>query len=345
MLSPKIIGGVFGWEFPARELVTHPPKWQNGTYLRLVNARSAICILVEYLQPSNIWLPAYLCDSILLGLKMFKEKVHFYPISDTFEVLDREWLKKVASGDLVLVIDYFGWRLERSTLDLIHATGAIIVEDASQALLTHGVGEGVDYSLYSPRKFLPLPDGGILRAEGHSRLPEISLQGSPDAWWHQAFQAIILRGEFDRHKGDRSWFQLFQDSEKASPIGSYAMSEFTERALRFAFDYDAIAFARVRNFQFLAEHLDEIAVFRFIIPGIVPLGFPVRLSGRDRVRQQLFKHEIFPAIHWAIPDTVPMEFAESRKLSSEIMTLPCDQRYGIDDMTRMVAIILETLNE
>jgi len=343
-MSPNVIlGGLFGWEFPAVMHDRLVPPWLQGRHLRLVNARSGLRLLAEHLQPAKIWLPAYLCESILGGLAPFEGKLQFYPVDVTHNISSPEWLENVKAKDLVLVIDYFGWRPEKSLLDQIHGTGAYILEDASQAILTAGVGKGADYSLYSPRKFVAVPDGGVLRAEGISSLPDVSLQQSPSAWWFQAFHAVMLRGEFDRHGGDRAWFKVFQSTENNSPIGSYGMSEFSDRALQAAFAYEVIASARIRNYHFLVDYLGEWALRRNLPEGTVPLGFPIRIFHRDKIRQRLFDCGVYPAIHWPIPAAVPAGFADSRRLAAEIMTLPCDQRYGLDDMARMADIIRETI--
>lgn len=59
------------------------------------------------------------------------------------------------------------------------------------------------------------------------------------------------------------------------------------------------------------------------------------------MRNKLFSHEIYPPIHWAIDGVVPYEFKGSHELSSKIMTLPCDARYDIEDMERMVAVLTD----
>jgi len=55
----------------------------------------------------------------------------------------------------------------------------------------------------------------------------------------------------------------------------------------------------------------------------------------------LFDDNIYPPIHWNIDNIVPDEFEESHVLSHHIMTLPCDQRYGKNDMKRMAEIVLK----
>jgi len=65
----------------------------------------------------------------------------------------------------------------------------------------------------------------------------------------------------------------------------------------------------------------------------------MRVQNRDRLRQILFDQEIYPPVHWPIQDVVSEKFIESHRLSAEIMTLPCDQRYDIRDMERMAEAV------
>lgn len=344
MYSDKIIGGLFGWEFLIELHDPILPLWLQGSlYIQLANARSGLRLLAGHLNPLNIWLPAYLCESIVMSFVTFEGKINYYPVDTTLNSVNRNWLDNVKENDLVVVIDYFGWRPDNGLLEQIRATGAYILEDASQAILTADVGAGVDYCLYSPRKFFPVPDGGVLCAKGRASLPRVTLEQSPNAWWFQAFDAVMLRGEFDKHGGDRKWFELFQLSEAQSPIGMYQMSEFSTRALSTLFDYEAIASTRIRNYRFLADNLGDWA-FRPNLPiGTVPLGFPVSIPERDKVRQYMFANKIYPAVHWSVPIDVPSSFTDSRRVAKKIMTLPCDQRYEIADMERMITIIKDAI--
>ena len=344
MYTDKIIGGLFGWEFNIRPNDPVVPLWLQGSEcMQLVNARSGLCLLAAYLKPANIWLPTYLCESIVTSFVTFEGEINYYPVDIALNSVNRNWLDNVKEKDLVVVIDYFGWRADNDLLEQIRVTGAYILEDASQAILTADVGVGVDYCLYSPRKFFPVPDGGVLCAKGRASLPRVTLQQSPNAWWFQAFHAVMLRGEFDKYGGDRKWFELFQSSEAHSPIGMYQMSEFSNRALSTLFDYEAIASVRIRNYQFLANNLGELA-FRPNLPlGVVPLGFPVSIPERDRVRQYMFANKIYPAFHWPVPTCVPSSFTDSRRTAKKLMTLPCDQRYEIADMERMATIIKDAI--
>jgi hypothetical protein len=89
--------------------------------------------------------------------------------------------------------------------------------------------------------------------------------------------------------------------------------------------------------------LGDIALFPGLSPEVVPLGFPIRVRNRDQIRQALFEHDIYPPVHWPIQGIVPAEFRDSHRLSAEIMTLLCDQRYSRQDMDRMAQLVLQEL--
>jgi hypothetical protein len=119
------------------------------------------------------------------------------------------------------------------------------------------------------------------------------------------------------------------------------MSELTQTLMKHGFDYHIIAQKRVENYKTLLSALDKFALFPDLPNRVVPLGFPIRLKYRDHVRQILFDRDIYTPVHWAIPDVVPTEFIESHRLSGDVLTLLCDQRYDSNDMERTAEIILK----
>ena len=68
-----------------------------------------------------------------------------------------------------------------------------------------------------------------------------------------------------------------------------------------------------------------------------PLFVPVLLPNRDEIRKHLIKNEIYCPVHWPRP-----EGCESNIYESEL-SLICDQRYGTEDMERMISVLLEVL--
>jgi diamine N-acetyltransferase len=87
----------------------------------------------------------------------------------------------------------------------------------------------------------------------------------------------------------------------------------------------------------LLTTLADFALFRQLGERDVPLGFPVRVPLRDHVQMELFQVRIFPAIHWNLHGTVPVEFRDAHSLSRDILTLPSDHRYDTNDMARLAS--------
>jgi hypothetical protein len=337
-----IIGGMFGLQATSDSDASFPSFLQDQS-LYLVNARSGIWLLADQLAPRQVWCPSYLCRTILDAVRRSIAGVRFYEVNYDLAIPSFDWLDQVQHGDLVILIDYFGFSIDSVCAVQAKERGAWILEDASQALLSGNVGRFSDFVVYSPRKFVGVPDGGILCVNRDIHFQGVNFEPPPAEWWLSALLASLLRREFDIHGGARPWFELFQKTEPNSPIGLFAMSELSRVLLQNSFDYSTIAQRRMDNYQALAARLNSLALFPHLPAEVVPLGFPIRTKERDKVRQALFAHDIYPPVHWAIQGVIPIEYDESQKLASEIMTLPCDQRYDSNDMDRMVQVVAEAL--
>lgn len=337
---PHIIGGMFG---VAEELRYHDslPLFLREGDMCLANARSGIFLLCKLLTPATVWVPSYLCGAMLQPTEMARIQTRFYEVNYDLAVPSWEWINDVKHGDIVVVIDYFGFPADQSGAHGAREKGAWVLEDACQALLTGEVGTLSDFVVFSPRKFLGVPEGGILSLNQKIDLGDIRVSQSPPEWWFKTLRAGILRREFDLYGGDREWFSLFQETERESPVGYYSMSELSRTLLLHAFDYPTIAQRRIDNYRVLYDELGHLALFPRLPPKVVPLGFPIRLKNRDEVRQRLFRNEMYPPVHWTIHGIVPESFRDSHRLAGDIMTLPCDQRYDGEDMTRMARVVLE----
>ena len=338
----SIIGGLFGLECGPQPHTPAPP-FLTGKEIFFVNARSAIWLLIDRLRPLRVWVPSYLCGAITRAIDPDMTAVRFYEVDYDLKVRSAQWVSKVMSGDMVIFIDYFGFSYDRQLGVCVKEKGAWVLEDAAQALLSTHVGTPSDFVLFSPRKWIGVPDGGILRVPEGSPLNEISFEAPPALWWLKAFQASILRREFDDGLPNREWFKLFREAERSGPIGPYAMSQLSRTILSHSVDYSATIQRRIDNYRTLLAGLAEYAIFQKLEASVVPLGFPVRVARRDMVLQALFNHQIYPPVHWPIDGVVPSEYEDNHRLASHIMTLPCDQRYGREDMERIAEVFLKSV--
>jgi hypothetical protein len=338
---PRLIGGMFGLEAGiASPQSRWPLLWFGERHTLLANGRGALTALAQALRPSTAWLPSYLCGVMALPFTHADIPVRFFPVDARLRVADRSWLTSVQPGDMVVFIDYFGFREWVDEGLEARRRGAWVVEDACQALLLRTFCEAAHFAFASPRKFVGVPDGGILVALGDAPLPTVA-EPAPREWWMDALEASVRRASFDRRDtADRSWFDLFQRVEPGGPLQACQMSSLSRHLLRHAIPWPEIEERRQRNFRYLAGTLSEFAIFDRLPDGVSPLGFPIRLANRHTVRTRLFERDIYPPIHWPLAGIVPADYHVSHQLASEILTLPCDQRYAPEDLQEMVDLVI-----
>jgi len=334
---------MFGLELFAADQGEVLPPFLAGRCRLLATARSAFALLHRTLSPHRVWLPSYLGGSVLPAFERPETDLRFYAIDESLRVANGRWLVDVGQGDAVVFVDYFGFNRWEEWGRQASERGAWVIEDACQALLNRSFSRHAHYVILSPRKFVGVPDGGVLIAQGSAALPADPLPPAPPEWWCEALAASVRRADYDLGSGDegRSWFAMFQKVERTGPVTPSAMSELSAFLLRRGIDWNAVALRRQANYRMLAEALGEFALFPELEDSVVPLGFPVRLANRDPVRFHLFSRQIFPPVHWPLEGIVPEAFAGSHLLAREILTLPCDQRYDQDVVTSLIRAVRE----
>jgi dTDP-4-amino-4,6-dideoxygalactose transaminase len=326
----KLIGGVFGLDDPSPR--ASPLPHLAGRAVEFVNARSAIAFALRRLRSARVWLPSYLCDAIIAS----GPETHRYPIDANLRIASSDWLDDLRPNDAVLIVHYFGFRREARFIEAAVARGAHVIEDAAQALFAEP-GPPSACIVYSPRKFVGVPDGGIV-VWNRNFAPAAELAAPPREWWLGALSASLLRRDFDRGGAGREWLERFQESERRALTGDFRISDLSAALLRHGIDFATVRAQRIANYRRLLRHLGDVALFPHLDEETVPLGFPLRVANRANVLEQLHAANIYPAIHWPLTH-VPEAFADSHRLSREIMTLPCDQRYSQDDMDRMASCL------
>jgi len=348
----QIIGGVFGLHVSEKHESMSLPSYLNTTHSiqYYANARSAIWAILVTLRPKTVWYPSYLCPSMLHIQEIAGIQGRFYPVDTKLQVNDVSWIENVGYGDVVLFIDYFGFQHTAELYDNVKRNGAYVLEDASQALLSENVGAYSDYYVLSPRKYIGLPDGGVLCTKQNVPSIDMQLHSPSEEWWLKAYSTVLLRYRWDNDDlqvSQDDWYQERKRAGKDIPCGPYSISTMSLSILKSAnVDWQNIMRKRRENYLFLQERFKYIAIFDMLPSDVVPLGFPIRVPAhkRDSILKELYIHQIYPPVHWRLENIIPSEWVDSLVLSAEEITLPCDQRYTIDDMNYM-SDILATLLE
>ena len=129
----------------------------------------------------NVWLPSYFCNASLAPLRELNINLIFYPLLDAgspnIDVCN-EILTHESSPDLFIAVHYFGYSIElEQTANFVKSQGAWLIEDAAQILSPQKkIGDHSHFLLYSPHKFLPIPDGALLIIKSNNLFLDYSLQ-------------------------------------------------------------------------------------------------------------------------------------------------------------------------
>ena len=350
MLTPKqtVLGGIFGLQSTTAGKIgaVRKPPFANSPLTYFLSARCAIYSLCCTLKVQKSWLPSYLCPAVIEPFKKLGVAVRFYDSDPEKDAPDARLAKSVGPSDLVLAIHYFGFANRTFPAKDVANRGAIIVEDASQALFIAQQYPESFCTVYSPRKFLGVPDGGVLAYSPGVPFMSQPLSSPPEDWSSKALAAAEMRRDFDLQLvAENRWFALFREVEESFPVGLYGCSDVTRNLIDTGTDYDHIRCTRRANYRELSTRLEEFALFPWLDDDTVPLGFPVRVRAevRQTVLESLYAKHIYPAVHWDLHGAVPAVHQSSHLLSKSILTLICDQRYTTYDMARQADAFLSAI--
>jgi hypothetical protein len=333
-----LLGGVFALDLPFRVpqrsiLSFWGATASNSMFFR--NARSALAEILKLENAGRVWLPAYTCADLVRGCVGIEH--HYYPVGSTL-VADADWLsEKVKLGDAVVTIDYFGRNQPEAITRLAaNRSDVLWIQDCAQAF-DPGV-EWADWKLFSPRKLLGVPDGGVAVSRRGAIAARVS-QGSHTLRHHQP---TLARFEDSANTANEWWYPLFQTSERQMTVSDAPMSRLSENILE-AIESSPLMDMRRRNHSVLADRLGDLAYLRDLDAISAPFGFPIRLSNCETVWRKLMSQSIFAPRHWLNIPSPPSAFPEEHRLSAELITLPCDQRYDESDMAYLADRVLEAV--
>lgn len=336
------IGGVFALADLAgpRAEVGHSiwDAWVDGGKAHSFrNARSALRHVLTSLRPPRLWLPAYACAEIAQAALGLSVELAYFPIDSRLEPEVSFLRKALSPGDAVLAINYFGRPIGPDPRRLVSDRPDVVwIEDCAQSLDT-GVPPFSGLRLFSPRKLLGVPDGGIL-VDKEGRLPPPDLKAGSVARF--AYPSLLRKHDID-DSNNTVWYAAFHRAETAMTVSTDAMSRVTREVLDRA-SLAKLAARRVRNFAALAEDLSPYAVFDDRSPNWAPLGFPILVSDPGALVATLAKDCIFAPRHWRAL-AMPTPPREACSLSRHMVTLPCDHRYDDKDMSRLVRAVRDIL--
>ncbi|MFA5005846.1 MAG: hypothetical protein WC509_00040 [Candidatus Izemoplasmatales bacterium] len=306
------IGGYFGLE----QLVS------NEYYRDLVavnSARNALLYLSMTHNIKKLIIPYLLCDSISYLCDKSHIDYEYYHVSRDFQPIYNNELRE---GEYLYIVNYYG-QVDNNTIIKLKKRYINIIVDNAQSFFQRPVVGVV--TIYSCRKFFGVPDGAYLSSV--PKLDHLQIDVSKDRMKH-------ILGRYEGNATD------YYNDFKANEDSFYEcdlkyMSRLTHNLLG-AIDYNLIKKRREKNYSQLENELKHNNPL-YIHKPIGPFAYPYYHVKGTELRQLLRENYIYIPTLW--PSVPNITGSVETDYVSNIIALPCDQRYTITDMKRIVGII------
>lgn len=316
----KEIGGYFELEIGCGKGFMHSFATMLGS------GRMAEEIVLQSLLPiSKLWIPFFTCQVVLEPIRKLNIPYEFYHIDNNLEISQEVILSK---DEYLLYTNYFGIKDEYVS-KLADKYKYYLIVDNAQALYA----KPTNYSnaIYSPRKFVGIPDGGI----AYSSQP-IDVNDIPIDYSYERCNHLLKRLDCEPSFG----YEDFRyNSQKLSSLPLLRMSKLT-KALMMSVDYEYIKEKRIRNFKYLNDKLKDINQFSIssMDSFSCPLVYPF-LPKKEGLKQFLISNKVFVATYWPNVLEWCKESDIEYKMAQRLVHLPIDQRYDLTDMNYIINLI------
>ena len=306
------IGGYFGLEN-----LIHKEYYPD--LIALNTARNAVAYLIKTKRIKKLYIPSYLCDSIYKVCEREGCLYEFYEIDADFQPVFNQSLK---DDEWLYIVNYFG---QVANVKELKATYERIIIDNVQAFFEKP-SEGID-TLYSCRKFFGVPDGSYLSSD---LLINVEEDISFDRMTH-------ILGRYEKTASE--YYSTYTDNEeKYYDLPIKHMSKLTHNIMG-AIDYEDVKKRRETNFHYLHNKLHELNGIT-VKETAGPFAYPFYVKDGMRIKKALAMKGIFIATLW--PTAIPFG-GLAKDYSENILPLPCDQRYTIEDMKIVVECLLDII--
>jgi len=320
-LSTDALGGYIELELPVQD-----QHWLANAY-KFNSARAALTSLIAQLTIKEVWLPRYLCDSIINTFDGGKVQLKFYELAEDFTIKSE---LSLGEHSLLLYVNYFGVCTEQALCVISQYGANKVVIDNSQAMFCDPLETLA--TIYSPRKFFGLPDGGLLYSDD----PRIKQPENRDNTSETRMGHLISRLTNSPEKA----YQKYLEAEQAiADLPVLGISKLTERLLH-SVDYEAAKIVRARNARHLHDHLVKYNQLDLNFDDtIAPLCYPFLPNVNAAKWIELIKNRVFVPSYWPEVLTRVEEGSFEWDLVTNGLFLPCDQRYTEHDMDRLVHLL------
>lgn len=291
--------------------------------LRLNTGRNCLEYILRARGYKKVYVPYYTCEAVMEPITKLGIQYKYYHVDIHLEILDCFTLK---ADEALLYTNYYGLK-QRYVEQLAEKFGPRLIVDNTQAFYAQPLPD-ID-TFYTCRKFFGVADGAYLYCDAVLD-EELEQDYSYDRMAH-----LLKRIDLSAEEGYAD-FRRVDDGLDNQPIRR--MSKLTRRIMQ-SIDYGAAAKQRSENYLILHEALGgennlDLPLANDAVPMVYPYFAPVK-----ELREKLIANKVFVARYW--PNVLDWTSKDDIEylLACQMQPLPVDQRYGVEDMKRIIEII------
>lgn len=298
---------------------------------RLNMGRSGIYHAARCLGVNRVLLPYYQCETVCDFLQRKGMEVLYYNIGEDMLPVLAENPKDTA----VVLVNYFGL-IKPTLLCQFVQTHRNVIIDNTQGLYQPNIPGA--YSVYSPRKFVGVPDGCYVVGEAAERFLEEYGQDS------SAPTANFLLARIE--SGGNANYGLYQANEARLTSSDILRMSGLSHALLDNVDYEAVAEKRQRNYDYASAVFAPVNCLPASLlqrePEQVPMVYPL-LVRQENLRHVLKANQIFVGQWWKylLEDGGASPF--EKDLSRYLLPIQIDQRYGKSEIDYTARILFDAM--
>lgn len=316
----KEIGGYIEFEY------YHGKEFHDNA-IKLNCSRNALAYLIKLYGIKKIYIPYFLCDSVLNVCRKYEVEVFYYHIDENFQPIIPE---VDFSKDWLYVVNYYGQLDNKKIKQFSYSIKNLIIDNVQSFFQSAVINIP---TIYNCRKYFGVIDGAYLYS---------------DKTLEEKFERDIsynnmeyLVGRFEKTASE-FYNQYVSNNKRFADESIKLMSAFTENIMH-SLDYEQIKRVRTENFRYLHENLKDINKLKLTVPEGA-FSYPLLIDNGAEIRKKLQAEKIYIPTLWPDVFNVCNENDLEIKYAKNILPLPVDQRYGKKEMQYICERIKTCIN-
>lgn len=318
----------------------------------------------------NVLVPAYICCGLIEPFRLKGVEVRYYNINKDFSA-DLKKISGLIDKDTkaLLYVNYFGLMDSfKEYQSFCQDNGLYLIEDNAHLLLPNYRHTKGDISIFSLRKFYPVPNGAVLVVRGSRKDgAEHNLSECVEKRFHLADYKFLVDTllrrvyNFFNININKILIKLRKTGERST--SAYAATGDTllyKRILASSFniinniDFRTIYTKRRDNYSLLLNRLLLLnsrcvkVIFSRLSPDRCPIAFPLLVERGSRAFIAHLQANGYAAYPWPdIPDEIIANsmYENEQYLSNSVILLPIHEDVGKEELERMALTIKEWTDE